>query len=248
MKLIKDPKDYIWALPIIGGVLVLISLLTPSHYANEFGIDANYWMWGLYDLSIPGYGSETHFIFQKFFSVKLGPSQYTMPIFFSSLIPALMILIVSIMLIASSNSVRTGRRDIKNVESGWIGMGLMMIVASIIYIIAIDITWMNMVKYIYEQEVGPYPPGAPGFWDTFSPGFAVIAPFIGAGLSIVGSIASKAIKPREVPIFVGEKKGPITKTPIGEISHKINFCSECGHQLLYSGTKFCSTCGNELKY
>jgi len=217
---------------------------TPAHYFNEFGLDANYWMWGLYHLSAPGYGSETIFMFTEEF----GPSQYTMPIFLSGIIPAVIILISSIMLIASSNAVRTGRRDIKNVENGWIGMGFMMIVASIIYIIAIDITWMNLTEYVYEQEYGPMPPGSPGFWDIFNPGFAVIAPFIGAGLSIAGSIASKTIKPREVSIFVGEKKGIITKKPIGEISHQINFCSECGHQLLYSGTKFCSHCGNELKY
>lgn len=115
MNLIKEPKDYIWALPIIGGVLVLISILTPAHYANELGIDANYWMWGLYHLSVTGYGSETIFMFTE----KFGPSRYTMPIFFSGLIPAVLILICSIALIASSNAVRTGRRDIKNVENGW---------------------------------------------------------------------------------------------------------------------------------
>ncbi len=242
MNLIKEPKDYIWTLPIIGGILALISVLTPAHYANEFGIEGNYWMWGIYHLSIPGYESETVFMLNE------DPSQYTIPIFFSGLIPALMILIVSIMLIASSNTVRTGRTDIKNIENGWIGMGIMMIVASIIYIIAIDITWMNMVKYIYEQEFGPYPSGGPGFWDTFNPGFAVIAPFIGGGLAIVGSIASKYIKPREIPIFVGERKGPITKTPIGEISRRIKFCSECGNQLLYEGGQFCSHCGKKIKY
>ncbi len=244
MNLIKDPKDYIWALPIIGGVLILISFFTPAHYFNEFGLDANYWMWGLYHLSAPGYGSETIFMFTEEF----GPSQYTMSIFFSGLIPAVLILIGSIILIASSNAVRTGGRDIKNVENGWIGIGVVMIIASIIYIIGIDITWMNLTEYVYEQEYGPMPPGSPGFWDIFDPGFAVIAPFIGAGLSIAGSIASKTIKPREEPIFVGEKKGIITKKPIGEKSHQINFRSECGHQLLYSGTKFCSHCGNELKY
>jgi hypothetical protein len=151
------------------------------------------------------------------------------------------------MLISSSNAVRTGRRDIKNAENGWIGMGLMMIVASIIYIIGTDITWMNFVEYVYEQALGYVPP-LRNFWDVFDPGFAVIAPFIGAGLSLAGSIASKTIKPRREPIFVGEKKGMITKKPIGEISHQINFCSECGHQLLYKGTKFCSNCGNEIKY
>jgi len=242
VNLIKDPKDYIWILPIIGGVLILISFFTPAYYADQIVIEGYYWMWGLYYVSSVGYGSDTLFIATE------EPSRYTMPIFFSGLIPAVMILICSIMLIASSNAVRTGRRDIKNVENGWIGMGFMMIVASIIYIIAIDITMMNFVEYQFEQAYGYVPTGMPDLWDVYDPGFAIIAPFIGAGLSIDGSIASKTIKPRELPIFVGEKKGIITKKPIGEISHQINFCSECGHQLLYSGTKFCSHCGNELKY
>lgn len=246
MNLIKEPKDYIWALPIIGGVLILISFFTPAFYSNQIiysiRIEEYYWMWGLFYVSITGYDSKTDFIATQ------EPSQYTMPIFFSGLIPAVLILIGSIMLIASSNAVRTGRRDIKNVENGWIGMGFMMIVASIIYIIAIDITMINYVEYQFEQEFGYVPLDIPDLWDVYDPGFAIIAPFIGAVLSIAGSIVSKTIKPREGPIFVGEKKGIITKKPIGEISHQINFCSECGHQLLYSGTKFCSHCGNELKY
>jgi len=234
VNLIKDPNDYIWILPIIGGVLILISFFTPAFYADQIVIEEYYWMWGLLYGSEIGYGSDTIFI------VTEEPSQYWMPIFFSGLIPAVIILIVSIMLIASSNAVRTGRRDIKNVENGWIGMGFMMIVASIIYIILIDITGTNLLEYRY---VNPR-----DFWDIYDPGFAVIAPFLGSGLSIIGSIASKTIKPREQPIFVGERKGIITKKPIGEILHQINFCSECGHQLLYGRSKFCSHCGNELRY
>ncbi|MFX0030167.1 MAG: zinc-ribbon domain-containing protein [Candidatus Hermodarchaeota archaeon] len=243
MSLTREPREYIWALPIIGGILTLISFFTPAHYVSEFGIDAYYWMWGIYHLSFSGYGSETIFM------VSEDPSQYTIPIFFSGLVPAILIFISSLMLIISANSVRTGKRDIKNVENGWIGMGFMLILASIIYIISIDITWMNLAKYTYEQEVGPIPPNFPEFWDNFDPGFAIIAPFIGAGLSILGSIASKTIKPREVPFYTRPKQGGIiTKTPIGQISHKINFCPECGHQLLYDGSRFCSYCGNELKF
>ena len=237
MNLIKEPRDYIWALPIIGGVLILISFFTPAFYANLAGIEEYYWMWGLWYGSATGYGSDTLFIATE------EPSQYMMPIFLSGIIPAVLILIGSIMLIASSNAVRTGRRDIKNVGNGWIGMGIMIIVASIIYIIGIDITMMNYIEY----AIGPIPPGF-DIWDVYDPGFAIIAPFIGAGLSIAGSIASKTIKPREEPIFIREQKGPIIKKPIGEISHKINFCSECGHQLLHEGHRFCSHCGNELKY
>ncbi|MFW9941693.1 MAG: zinc ribbon domain-containing protein [Candidatus Thorarchaeota archaeon] len=234
--MIKEPKDYIWVLPIIGGVLILISFFTPAFYANIGGVEEYYWMWGLWYGSTP-IESDTIFMATE------EPARYMMPIFLSGIIPAVLILIGSIFIIASSMLVKSGRIDIRSVENGWIGMGIMMIVASIIYIIAIDITMLNYLEY----KIGTLLPGF-SIWDVYDPGFAIIAPFIGAGLSIVGSIASKAIKPREAPIFVGERKGPITKTPIGETSHRIKFCSECGHQLLYEGGKFCSHCGEKIKY
>jgi hypothetical protein len=198
-------------------------------------------MWGFLYGSMTGAGSDTVFIATE------EPSEYMMPIFFSGLIPAILILISSTMLITSSNAVRTGRREIKNTENGWVGMGIMMIIASIIYIIATDITWMNFIEYVYLEAYGYVPP-LRNFWSAFDPGFAVIAPFIGGFLAILGSIASKYIKPREAPIFVGERKGPITKTPIGETPRRIKFCSECGHQLLYEGGQFCSHCGKLIKY
>ncbi|MFW9880814.1 MAG: zinc ribbon domain-containing protein [Candidatus Thorarchaeota archaeon] len=198
-------------------------------------------MWGFFYGSITGYGSDTTFILSE------GPSQYTTPIFFSGFIPGSMILIGSIMLISSSDTAKTGRRDIKNVENGWIGIGIMMIVAALIFIIGIDITMINWMKYILEQELG-YIPHLRDFWDAFNPGFAVIAPFIGAGLSIAGSIASKIIKSREEPIIIGEKKGIKTIKPIGEESPQIKFCSDCGHRILPSGSKFCTNCGKEIIY
>jgi hypothetical protein len=243
VKSIKEPKDYIWALPLIGGILTLISLLTPAFYIDQMGIEEYYWLWGLFHVSITGYDSRTAFIATE------DPSRYTMPIFLSGLIPAIMIFISSIMLIVSSNSVRKGRTELKNHENGWIAMGLLMIVASIIYIIAIDITMINYAKYQFEEIYGYPPPSLPDLWDVYDPSFAIIAPFIGAGLSMIGSIASKAIQRREVDIYVPEKKiGPITKTPIGETSRRIKFCSECGHQLLYEGGQFCSHCGKAIKY
>lgn len=241
MNLIKDLRQYIWTLPFIGAILILISIFTPSVYVDQYPIEEYYWMWGLYYASISGYGSRTLFLAAE------GPTNYTMPIFITGLIPLLLIFLASIALLLSANAVRTGRSDSKNRENLWIVMGIAMIVVPIIYIIGIDITMMRYVEYQLEQIYGYVPTGLPDFWDVYDPGFAVIAPFVGAALSIGGSIASKMIKPRELPIFVKQKQGIITKTPIGQISRTINFCSECGHQLLYSGNRFCSHCGNEIK-
>lgn len=238
MNLIREPRDYIWALPLIGGILILISIFTPAYSATLYPVEEYYWMWGLSHATISGYGSRTVFLPTE------EPAQYLMPIFLSGFIPFLLILICSITLLISSNAVRTGRSDIKHRENLWIVMGVVMFVAPIIFIIGIDITSINYI----ESQLGPLPPGL-GFWDVYDAGFAVIAPFIGAVLSIAGSIASKKMKPREAPIFVRQKQGGIiTKTPIGQISHKVKFCSECGHQLLYDGAKFCPHCGEIIKF
>ena len=238
MSLIKDLREYIWTLPLVGGVLMLISVFTPAYSANLYPVEEYYWMWGLNYVSVSGYGSQTIFIAAE------EPSQYLMPVFLVGFIPFLLILICSLALVISGNAVRTGRCDVKHRENLWIIMGIIMFVAPIIFIIGIDITIKNYLEYV----LGPMPPGY-DFWGVYNPGFAVIAPFIGGVLSIGGSIASKVIKPREVPIYARQKQGGIiTKTPIGQVSHKINFCSECGHQLLYDGSKFCSSCGKAIKF
>ncbi|MFX1278808.1 MAG: zinc ribbon domain-containing protein [Promethearchaeota archaeon] len=237
MNLIKEPKDYIWILPFIGGILILISIFTPAYYASIYSVTEYYWMWGLDYYSVSGYGSQTTFIpFEE-------PYLYTIPMFLAGLIPLLLILAGSLALIISANAVRTSRADIKHRENLWIAMGIILIVAPIIFIVGIDITTINYLEYL----MGPAPSGY-NLWDVYDPGFAVIAPFIGAALSIAGSIASKVIKQREAPIFKKQiEGGVITKTPIGQTSKKINFCSECGHQLLYDGSRFCTNCGKELK-
>ncbi len=238
MSLIKDLREYIWTLPLVGGVLMLISVFTPAYSANLYPVEEYYWMWGLNYVSVSGYGSQTIFIAAE------EPIRYTMPIFLSGLIPFIMILICSVALVISANAVRTGRTISKHRENLWIVMGISLIIAPIIFIIGIDYTIMAYLEY----QLGPIPPSV-DFWDVYDPGFAVIAPFIGAVLSIAGSIASKKMQPREVPILARQTQGGIiTKTPIGQVSHKINFCSECGHQLLYDGSKFCSSCGKAIKF
>ncbi|MFW9880813.1 MAG: hypothetical protein ACFFG0_47735 [Candidatus Thorarchaeota archaeon] len=42
MNLIKELRDYIWALPMIGGVLILISFFTPAFYVDQIGYEVYY--------------------------------------------------------------------------------------------------------------------------------------------------------------------------------------------------------------
>ena len=111
MNLIKDPREYIWALPFIGGILILISVFTPAYYAELMGIEEYHWMWGLSYTSIPGYASRTVFIPNE------EPTNFTIPIFLTGIIPFLIILVGSIALLISANAVRTGRSEIKHREN-----------------------------------------------------------------------------------------------------------------------------------
>ena len=86
-----DIKDYIWTIPLIGGILLLISFFTPSAYASQFGISEYQWMWGLFHVEIYGYSPETDF----FFNVE--PAEYMIPIFLSGIFSAIIIFIASIM-------------------------------------------------------------------------------------------------------------------------------------------------------
>ena len=242
MSQIKEARDYIWALPLIGGILILISVFTPAYYATIYPVEEYYWMWGLSYVSVAGYGSETMFLPAE------QPRQYLMPVFLSGLIPFILILFSSIALSISANAVRTGKTDLKQRENLWMAMGITLFVAPIIFAIGIDITTRNYIEFM----IGSLPPGY-NFWDVYNPGFAVIAPIIGAILSIVGSIASKKMRTRELydskPNYITQKQGGmITKTPIGQVSRNIKFCSECGHQLLYDGARFCPNCGEAIKY
>jgi len=238
--MVTDYRNYIWGLPIIGGVLVLISFFTPAAFANSFGIQEHYWMWGLSYQSIPGYMSRLIFIpLQE-------PSQFMLPVFLIGIIPAILIFICSIKFVASGNAVRRGRRSIKNLENLWIGLGIMLILAAIIYMIGIDITITNYLKYQLEQFYG-FIPQIPSFWSVYSPGFALIASFIGGALAIISGVVSKMIKPREEPIRNGELKKFITKLPVESIEGQVNYCPECGQELLYKKGKFCVKCGFEIR-
>jgi hypothetical protein len=224
-------------LPLIGGILTIISTLTPAHY-DSTNFDAEfYWMWGLFYYVIPGYDSHIAFLPAE------EPHLYTISIFLVGLIPLLLILADSLALILSGNAAKADRIDLKNRETSWILMGIILIIAPIIYIIGINITWRNLL----ESQLGPLPSDY-NIWSIYNPGFAVIAPFIGAALSIMGSIASKVIRQREIIIHTRQKQGKVvTKIPIGQHSYKINFCTECGHQILYTGSRFCTNCGKKLK-
>ncbi len=243
---------YIGIVGLIGGILTLLALLTPSFYASMGGIKEYFWMWGLHYGSIPGYGSEISFI------PTIEPVEYMLPIFIAGIIPAIIILACSIKLIAISSSIRSGRKDIKTSGNTLIGLGITLIIGSIIFIIGIDITMNNFIDYLFYDPYDLYF-YIPDFWTIYSPGFAIIGPFLGAVLAIISGVASKTIKLDVGPTWTPEVKSFISKTtqtprpmPMSTSTsaptpNQIKFCPECGQKIIQKGSKFCMNCGFELK-
>ncbi|MFX1417569.1 MAG: zinc ribbon domain-containing protein [Promethearchaeota archaeon] len=237
----EESRDYFWAAPLIAGILTFISIFTPAFYASQLTVQEYYWMWGLAYILISGYNPTTLFILSE------QPIAYTLPIFLTGFIPFIMILLGSLSLLFKAYTVRKGRLSAKDSANSWIAIGIIMIIGTIIYIIGIDITMMNYVEYQLLQIIPP-PIILPNFWDVYSPSFAIIAPFIGAAICIIGAIASKASKPREV--ILPEKKEFMKYEKIvissGE-TETFKFCSNCGYQIYRQEQRFCTNCGFELK-
>ena len=256
MSIVREIKTnyakYIGIVGLIGGILTLLALLTPSFYASMGGIKEYFWMWGLHYGSIPGYGSEISFI------PTIEPVEYMLPIFIAGIIPAIIIFACSIKLIAISSSIRSGRKDIKTSGNTLIGLGITLIIGSIIFIIGIDITMNNFIDYLFYDPYDLYF-YIPDFWTIYSPGFAIIGPFLGAVLAIISGVASKTIKLDVGPTWTPEVKSFISKTtqtprpmPMSTSTsaptpNQIKFCPECGQKIIQKGSKFCMNCGFELK-
>lgn len=231
-------KKYIWIIVLIGGIITIISFFTPAFYANLLQVEEYFWMWGLHYGNITGYGANFSFIPLE------NPFIYMIPIFLAGIFPALLIILSSIMLIVIANGIRNVRSDLKYYENRIIGYGITLISASVIFLISISITMNNFIEYLLYGFGDGF---TLDIWDIYQPGFAIIGPFIGGVLAIIGGIASKTIKPGEKPISIQEMKKYIIKMPGENKMGKFNYCPECGQELFHKEYKFCSNCGFELR-
>jgi len=145
----------------------------------------------------------------------------------------------------------------KETPGSWIALGILLIGGAIYFIagveIGVAIHWFN------EFETYGYTPEWISFWNdyNYNPGFAVIAPFIGGGLALLGAIIGKSIgkqegigKPKaapkvEKPAPVAERPAP-TPTPVTEEAKVVRFCPECGTKIEQADSTFCSACGHKF--
>ncbi len=230
-----EAKDYIWLCPFIGAILTGISLFTPAVFRSyPMGGSAFIWMNGFAVLTGGPSGPET-----DFFDI----AGYYIP----GIIATIFLTICVIILFVSSLTHRQ-----KETPGSWIALGILLIGGAIYFIAGVEIG----VGIYWYNEGAPY---AISFWKdyNYSPGFAVIAPFIGGGLALLGAILGKAIGTQEVigkpkavlqvekPVPVSETPPP-TPTPATEETKVVRFCSECGTKIEKADATFCTACGHKF--
>ncbi|MFX0104554.1 MAG: zinc ribbon domain-containing protein [Candidatus Hodarchaeota archaeon] len=224
-------KNY-WAFPLIGGIIALIGLFTPTAYLTIGDVDFRFnefdWMWGLF------YYEAYDYVFYDFFAawdfMIYSPEQLILGILI-----AILILLNGIFIIITSERHRKGKRDFAEIKNNWIVMASLSIALAIIYIVGIEIGF-----YFYKLRTIGVPVS---FWEYRIPHFGIISPFIGGILTIIGVIIGNHVFKREVitlPIKMEVLK-PQT-SPIS-VPIKFNFCPECGKKNLIETSRFCTNCG-----
>ncbi|MFX0018301.1 MAG: zinc ribbon domain-containing protein [Promethearchaeota archaeon] len=235
-----EARDYIWIIPLIAGILAIVSLLAPAAYFNfrfyAYSIMDNLWLWGLY--AAPPYGSPVEFV----------PSPLVM---IPSIVTTALIAVSGILLIVFAAKGKSGS-DLLPVRNVSIITGIL--------ILASEILWLILVPLFFPIEVywGGLPPSYEiTFWSIsyygihimtiHNVGFGIIGGFIAAALSFIGMGAAHYFskqRPEKIsksiePILPSEKVEPTGKTDF-------IFCPECGAKIEDPNLKFCGNCGYEF--
>ena len=132
-------------------------------------------MWGLTILDSP-YGHFTYWYFEFL------PPKESLSLFLQHFIHFVGLFVFSLWLCILAYKAAKEKNPNKY-ELFWIILGISHILASISYII----------------EIGGL---KPSFWEIVNPGFAIIAPFISGGLSILGAILSKYLRKKGFKIII----------------------------------------------
>ena len=229
-------KNFAWIFSLVGGLLSMFSLLAPASYATEhtmgYSFSEYFWMWGFRVYDFEPIGSGTMWIYE------MKPEWLAIILGVFGLISTLLILISGLVLFITA---LTSRKSGYN--GAWLAMGILLIVGALFYIISYQIAFGT---YTSGEELWEYE--WVNWWDTYDPGFPVIAPFIGGGLAITGFIVGKVLGKGEVvirPVSAAVPPPIPAPTPV-EVSEGFSFCPECG-QKITAESQFCTNCGYELR-
>ncbi|MFW9821031.1 MAG: zinc ribbon domain-containing protein [Candidatus Thorarchaeota archaeon] len=231
----SEVRKYIWILPFIGSILTAISLFTPAVIFPGAPHQLLY-MNGFYLLIGGGFPVPGYLFIPSLMIVGIGCF--------------ILILVCTIILFISPLTHRN-----KETPGSWIALGILLIGGTIFYIAGTELGY-----FIYSIINFASPDS---FWTGGIPSFAVIGPFIGGGLSILGFIIGRSvggaeeeveIKPisKEEPALAQEEPQVAQQItpPVSESIEEpqlVNFCPVCGEKVPDADAKFCPGCGYNLK-
>jgi len=240
MIFMTERRKYVWAFPLIAGILAIVALVTPAVYVNLYGmITANLWFWGLYTYNFGGVITGTEFITE---TMVLVPSIITTAILATG----------GIVLLVSGILNKSQRFELKTVRNLSLLFGVLFIISQIL--------WLVMVPMFFPMTQF-YPPPGPGeiltFWEIgalgitlplHNIGFGIIGGFVLAALTF-GSAGAAHYYSKERPVKIPEKKEVIspTKEPSPPVKAEFDTCPECGAKIEDPSIKFCGKCGFEFK-
>jgi hypothetical protein len=172
-----DIKGYLWAFPLFAGILTIVGALTPFSIRNGEYI----WLWGLryYDI-------KTQPFFEWIF--KLQPLEFTIIIFINNLIFFLAFLIISVGSIITSVKIKRKENDTKFEKNVFL-WGVSFLIIIVVYLIEFEF----LMRIYYKEELNL----DASFWEFYYPGFAIIAPFLSAGIIFIAFIKKYFINKRD---------------------------------------------------
>ena len=228
-----ETRRYIWLFPFIGSILTAIGLFTPAALLPVGGLTELFWMYGFF-LVVGGGYPDPGFITHIPGLMVLG-------------ISCMVVLVVCTIIMFISSLTHRG----EDAPGSWLALSILLIGGTIFFIGGAEVAF-RIYGFINFDIVDL------SFWQHRTPGFAVIAPFIGGGLAIIGYIVSKATRDGEVEITpISKDAAPESKEtpplekeispPVTPSAEAIHFCPECGQKISSSDDKFCLSCGFEFK-
>ncbi len=150
-------KKNLWILPLIGSIIVLISLFTPVTTWTPTGNLVYQWMFQM-ALRVEPY--------LEFLLWRWDPFLLSLSIILSVIIcaSALILIILTTIYVRSSKSYH-------NLKKIWLLFAIVIIISTLTWIIKMEVFYNNWGN---------------SHWQSYTPNFGVIGPFIGSAFIIIG--------------------------------------------------------------
>lgn len=185
-----DFSSYLWVLPFIGGLIAIISIITPAgflevYYYFEPYVPLQFWMWGMWINSRDyNYFVTSNTIFLE--------GAYLI----SGIISSIVIFCTGTAVVIDAFRVRWKKGSIESRRNLWSWCGILIWVATILWVIQISFTsYYDIMVQLGVWSGYSSPPSADlfttPFWFYFKMDFGVIGPLIAGGLLLFTRVLTK---------------------------------------------------------